>query len=235
MRSSREARGSRPKPGDPTTPRFSRYIKTIGFRMKILILSQFSDIIENEIPKCDEEIVYIRNVREFDIFKAYVEYAFDLLICFGYGRVLPVGDPRLSRVRFINLHTSLLPYGRGLNPNFSSWLNNEPHGVTIHEMDGSYDTGRIIYQKPLNFDIEAETLRSTYYKKILAAIELLAEKWDGIVAGTYEPIEQIGGPGSLMTLQKLRSYADVLAAYNDEPLADFLKAVKDGRIAPSTP
>lgn len=40
------------------------------------------------------------------------------------------------------------------------------------------------------------------------------------------------GPGSLMTLQKLRSYAPVLDAYNDQPLIDFLKAVEDGRIVP---
>lgn len=226
--------GCPPAPHPPDSPILLRFQapKKIGVRMKILVLSQFSDIIENEIPKRDLDIVYHRDVRTFDIYKFHAEYPFDLLICFGYLRVLPVADPHFGKVRFVNLHTSLLPYGRGLNPNFSSWLNGEPHGVTIHEMDGSYDTGRIICQKSLSFDIERETLRSTYYKKILSAIELLAEKWDDIIAGNYVTTAQPEGPGSLMTLQKLRSYAPVLDAYNDQPLIDFLKAVEDGRIVP---
>lgn len=205
-------------------------LSRLDVQMKILILSQFSDIIENELPKCDDQILYVKEFRDFDLHRAYDDYDFDVLICFGYGRVLPVAHPRFASVRFINLHTSLLPYGRGLNPNLSSWLNSEPHGVTIHEMDGSYDTGGIIFQKCLEFDIEVETLRSSYYKKLLAAIELLTEKWNDLIIGNYVTKAQDTNSGSLMTLESLRTYAPVLAAYNDQPLTEFLAAVAKGRI-----
>ncbi len=198
--------------------------------MKVLILSQFSDIIENELPPSDAEVVYERNVRDFELHAGYAQHRFDLLVCFGYGRVLPVDDPAFAGVRFVNLHTSLLPFGRGLNPNFSAWLRGEPHGVTIHEMDGSYDTGRILFQKPVSIDVEGETLRSSYYKKIFAAVELLSEKWADLVAGRYTAVPQPAGPGSITTSRTLRFYADVLAEYNDKPLAEFLAAVKAGRI-----
>jgi len=35
--------------------------------MKVLILSQFSDIIENELPPSDVDIEYLRDVRRFDL------------------------------------------------------------------------------------------------------------------------------------------------------------------------
>lgn len=198
--------------------------------MKILVLSQFGDIIENELPKTAVEIDYVRDVRSFDPYSAYHSRRFDCLVCFGYGRVLPVSDPLFSGVRFINLHSSLLPYGRGLNPNLSSWLNNEPHGVTIHEMDETYDTGRILFQKRLELDPESETLRSSYYKKLLATTELLANHWADVLSGDYEPVPQPPGGGSLMTASMLRRYRRVLEIYNDRPLTEFLAAVAEGRV-----
>lgn len=198
--------------------------------MKVLILSQFSDIIENELPPSDAVIVYERNVRDFDLYASYAKHHFDLLVCFGYGRVLQVNDPAFANVRFVNLHTSLLPFGRGLNPNFSAWLHSEPHGVTIHEMDGSYDAGHILFQKTLSIDVEGETLRSSYYKKILAAVELLSETWADLLASRYTAVPQPKGEGSIMTYSMLRSYADTLAEYNDKPLTDFITAVTTGRI-----
>jgi methionyl-tRNA formyltransferase len=198
--------------------------------MTILVLSQFSDIIRNELHCALNDVVFVDNFKDFDLHGFYARTAFELLICFGYNRILPVTDPIFAKVRFINLHTSLLPYGRGLNPNLTNWLNNEPHGITIHDMDGSYDTGRILFQKPLSFDPEQETLRSTYYKKILAATQLLAEHWQDIVSGHYRLKPQASGYGSLMTASMLRSYAEVLKTYNDKPLPAFLDAVARGLI-----
>lgn len=97
-------------------------------------------------------------------------------------------------------------------------------------MDGTYDTGRILFQKRLSFHPDQETLRSTYYKKILAATQLLAEHWQNIVAGHYRLEPQASGYGSLMTAQMLRSYSAVLKTYNDKPLPEFLDAVARGLI-----
>ena len=198
--------------------------------MKVLVLSQFSDIIEHALPPGPAEVVFERDVRGFDLHASHARHRFELLVCFGYGRVLPVGDTAFSQVRFVNLHTSLLPYGRGLNPNLSAWLHDEPHGVTIHEMDGTYDTGRILFQRAMSIDPAGETLRSSYYRKILAAVELLSEKWDELIEGRYTPVGQRPGVGSLTTVGQLRAWAGVLAEYNDRPLPELLEAVAAGRV-----
>lgn len=203
--------------------------------MKVLILSQFGDIIENELPVGPEEIVYEREVRSFDLMDSHARHRFDLLVCFGHGRILPVEDPAFSGVRFINLHTSLLPHGRGLNPNFSAWLRGEPHGVTIHEMDGRYDTGRILFQRAVPIDPRSETLRSSYYRKILAAVELLRDHWEDLLAQRYTPIPQAEGVGSITTPEQLRAWSWVIEAYNDRPLTELLAAVAAGTVPRMAP
>ena len=59
-----------------------------------------------------------------------------------------------------------MPYNRGSHPNFWSFVENTPAGVTIHEVDEGVDTGKIINQKQIVFDLNHEknklTFRSTY-------------------------------------------------------------------------
>ena len=55
---------------------------------------------------------------------------------------------------FINTHPSLLPYGRGRNPNFWALKNNTPFGVSLHFVDRGIDSGDIIAQKELEYDWE---------------------------------------------------------------------------------
>ena len=65
----------------------------------------------------------------------------------------------------INLHISYLPFNRGAHPNFWSFVDNSPKGVTIHEIDEGLDTGPIIHQKKLSFNIkkkESDTFFKTY-------------------------------------------------------------------------
>ena len=49
---------------------------------------------------------------------------------------------------------SYLPYNRGAHPNFWSFVNNTVKGVTIHEIDQGIDTGKIILQKSIKFDLK---------------------------------------------------------------------------------
>ncbi|MCL0081308.1 hypothetical protein M1N64_03665 [Peptococcaceae bacterium] len=43
--------------------------------------------------------------------------------------------------RAINLHISFLPWNRGADPNFWSFIENAPVGVSIHYLDEGIDTG----------------------------------------------------------------------------------------------
>ena len=87
------------------------------------------------------------------------------------------------RGRIINLHISLLPFNRGADPNLWSFLENTPKGVTIHYVDSGLDTGDIIAQKEIDFDVETETLATTYDKLNTEIIHLFEEHWPLIIKG----------------------------------------------------
>ena len=72
---------------------------------------------------------------------------FDTIISFGYRHVIDKKIIKNLKTPIINLHTGYLPYNRGAHPNFWSFVDNTPSGVSINEIDGKIDTGRIIDQK----------------------------------------------------------------------------------------
>jgi methionyl-tRNA formyltransferase len=80
-----------------------------------------------------------------------------------------------------NLHISYLPYNRGAHPNFWSFYDNTPSGVTIHLIDEGIDTGPIIYQKYINFNIDEKTFILTYFR-------LIKEIEDLFISNTYKLI-----------------------------------------------
>lgn len=200
--------------------------------MNILVLSQFSEAIAYALPASNATVRFVSQFSGYDPIEDHKSQPFDLLVSFGYNRHLPVDHPQMAGIRAINLHTSLLPYGRGLNPNLTAWLNGEPHGLSIHEISSEYDRGDIIFQQRLVdcFDMDAETLRSTYERKIALAITFLADAWPDLVENRYRVRPQPQGYSSLMTARALKAYRPVLAEYNDRPLRDFITAVRQGKI-----
>lgn len=68
---------------------------------------------------------------------------FDFVVSQGYRFILkPQILIQLKRPA-LNLHISLLPFNRGADPNFWSWFEGSPKGVTLHEIDEGIDTGPI--------------------------------------------------------------------------------------------
>ena len=49
----------------------------------------------------------------------------------------------------INLHVSYLPFNRGSHPNFWSFIEGTPKGVSIHEINEIIDSGNLILRKKL--------------------------------------------------------------------------------------
>jgi hypothetical protein len=61
-----------------------------------------------------------------------------------------IGSDLLSRAEFINKHCGLLPLYRGVYPVYWAMLNDERYlGVTLHRMDGHFDTGPILAQSSI--------------------------------------------------------------------------------------
>lgn len=116
----------------------------------------------------------------------------DFIVSFNYRHIIPEEVLRLLPGRVINLHTSLLPFNRGAAPNFFSFYEDTPKGVTIHLVDEGLDTGDILCQKELIFDEAEETFASSYEILLAEIKQLFRENWQQIREGRIKPVKQEG-------------------------------------------
>lgn len=119
----------------------------------------------------------------------------DWIVMFGHRRI--IGEPWLSRLpgHIVNLHISMLPWGRGADPNLWAWIKGEPHGVTLHHVDEGLDTGDIIAQQRVTMG-RGETLATSYDKLRRAAEDLFARTWPDLRNGYAKRTPQPKGIGS---------------------------------------
>lgn len=139
----------------------------------------------------------------------------------------------------VNLHISYLPWNRGADPNFWSFVDDTPKGVTIHYLDPGIDTGDIIAQTlvPLS---DTDTLASSYTKLHSAIQRLFKREWPSIKAGTCARTRQ-SGHGSFHLAKAKEPLMHLLTRGWDTPVshlsrglvptgeADFGSRSNDGR------
>lgn len=134
--------------------------------------------------------------EQFDVFDSIsaVPHDTDLVVSYGYRQI--VREPHLSRFagRLVNLHISLLPWNRGADPNFWSWYEHTPKGVSIHFIDAGIDTGPLLGQRMVTFHGK-HTLRSSY-DILCAEIEQLFEEHFPIIKGGRYILQPQCGNGS---------------------------------------
>ena len=121
---------------------------------------------------------------------------FNSIISFGYKHIINQNIIDNLKYPIINLHISFLPYNRGAHPNFWSFAENTPSGITIHEIDRNIDTGKIIYQKQIDFELlkNKQTLTfSKTYNVLKDEIEnLFLDNIDDIINQEINSTKQIG-------------------------------------------
>ena len=86
---------------------------------------------------------------------------------------------------------SYLPFNRGAHPNFWSFIENTPAGVSIHKIDKGIDTGNIILRKKINFNINLNkfsTFKKTYKYLFLEAEQLFKKNFNKIYNKKYKKI-----------------------------------------------
>ncbi len=132
------------------------------------------------------------------------------MISFNYRYIVKQDVLDYMQGKVINLHCSYLPYNRGSSPNFFSFIENTPKGVTIHKMEAGLDTGDIYAQKELFFDEEIETFATTYDALIQAMTELFIEHWEAIKENRLQPVPQSEGGTyhTMADLNAIRNYCD---------------------------
>lgn len=105
--------------------------------------------------KCVDNLCSLKKLDDLDQYK--------LIVSYGFRHIIPDKILNTTSTPFINLHISYLPFNRGAHPNFWSFYDNTPSGVTIHQIiDSSLDTGPIILRKKLEFDQKKYTFKQSY-------------------------------------------------------------------------
>ena len=117
---------------------------------------------------------------------------FDMVISFGYRHILSKEILQNKKCKFINLHLSYLPYNRGAHPNFWSFYDNTPSGVTIHEINHKIDKGDIIIQKYVNFTNNENTFKLTYNRLFNELENLFIYNSKKIIDEKYKKTKQRG-------------------------------------------
>lgn len=140
--------------------------------------------------KKEEYVIRFQNKITIDMVK---ELNPIFVISFNYSYLINKEVIDFLHGNIINLHTSYLPYNRGSAPNFFSFYENTPKGVTIHKLEAGLDTGDILCQKELFFDEDKETFASTYGILLLECEKLFKENWQLLKNGLLVAKEQKDG------------------------------------------
>ena len=114
---------------------------------------------------------------------------FDFIISFGCRQIIKSDILRKVKRPILNLHMSYLPFNKGAHPNFWSFRNNTKKGVTIHEIDKNLDTGPIIFQKEIKFNIQKNkkiTFRNAYDVLFLEIEKLFIKNFKSIIFNNYK-------------------------------------------------
>jgi methionyl-tRNA formyltransferase len=86
-----------------------------------------------------------------------------------FGHLIPEQVIRHFGGNLFNLHPSLLPYGRGADPIAWSIIEDNPVGVSLHQIDREIDSGEVISQIeiPYSFDNTSGDLYETAMQQLL--------------------------------------------------------------------
>ncbi len=140
------------------------------------------------------------------------------MVSYGYRHIIRKNILDIFQGKAINLHISYLPWNRGADPNFWSFVEDTPKGVTIHYLDEGVDTGDIIYQKEMEFDLSRETL-ATSYEKLQAEIQDLFKKnWLNIKSVNNQRRKQVG-KGSAHKIKDKEALSHLLTDGWDTPVS----------------
>lgn len=104
----------------------------------------------------------------------------DLILSYGYRRIIDrdvVREYGGPRGKIVNLHLSFLPWNRGADPNFWSWIDGTPKGVSLHMVDAGIDTGPIVLVRGVRFHGQEHTLATTYADLRRAAVGMIQHSW----------------------------------------------------------
>lgn len=185
--------------------------------MKVLFLGPEDSPLHEFLKMVEEKVIHASEPIDM---KFVEEHAPDFIVSYGYRHIIKKDILSKYNRRAVNLHISYLPWNRGADPNFWSFIDNTPKGVTIHYLDEGVDTGDIIVQKEVKF-LEDETLKSSYEKLQEEIQRLFKDNWGKIKSGKCNRIKQVGN-GTCHRMKDKESLMFLLSDGWDTPVSKLL-------------
>jgi methionyl-tRNA formyltransferase len=179
--------------------------------MKILVLSPYPERVTFALRQEGDDPTVFNGPPD-----QWPNEEFDFVVTYGYRYIIK--EPLLTRyrMRIANIHISYLPWNRGTNPNFWSWYDDTPKGVSLHFVDSGVDTGPIIARMEATDFSPNSTHKSSYdYLHFLAGL-LFLRTWPVLRTGSWNEIidNNWKDSGSFHTH---REFADVLGGAKIDP------------------
>ena len=118
---------------------------------------------------------------------------YDLILSYGYRKLIKKKFLDILPRPPINLHLSYLPYNKGSHPNYWSFKEKTPAGISIHEVDSGIDTGRVIFRKKIKFKNNQKlTLQNTYASLKKEMMKLFVYNFKKILNNNYKSFKPLG-------------------------------------------
>ncbi len=184
-----------------------------------------TDDFYKRLCECEEMVYRFTNKLTLDIVKG-LEPSF--VVSFNYKHIVSADVLDYMKGRIVNLHTSYLPYNKGAAPNFFSFYENTPKGVTIHEMVAGLDEGAILLQKEVPMKAEEESFVTSYDKLIAIMEELFFANWNALKRGEIQAVKQ-AGEGTYHTSKELVEIRNKTDFSWNENIAEVLDRIQNDR------
>ena len=140
----------------------------------------------NFLKKKNFRIKNYQKIPPLEIFKNS-----DFILSFGFRKIISENIIKKLKKPIYNIHLSYLPFNRGAHPNFWSFIENTPAGVSIHTIDKGIDTGNVILKKKIYFNTSLNkfsTFKKTYNFLFLEAEKLFKKNFNKIYNKKYKKI-----------------------------------------------
>lgn len=107
----------------------------------------------------------------------------EVIVVASFPTILPAATLAAASIGALNLHMSLLPRHRGVDPIFSTyWANDRSAGMTIHWMNDNIDAGDIAAQKATPLP-RGQPSRELYMHLSALGTEMIADLLGRIASG----------------------------------------------------
>lgn len=195
--------------------------------MKILFLGYPHSPLIDFLEKEHEEVIVIEE-RVSPLF--IKENKIDFIVIYGYRYVIKKEVLAMLPNKVINLHISYLPFNKGADPNFWSFMEDTPKGVTIHLVDEGVDTGDIICQQLVELSC-SDNLKKTYELLQNSIQKLFMNNWNSIKEQKIRPEKQVVKGTSHKLSEKEQYISEIKDKWLEIPISELVDYVRKIQIS----